>query len=162
MHIKLKNKKLHFLNYKIKCAIGKTGINKFKEEGDNSTPKGKLSFTKVLYRADKIRNFSTKIKKIEIKKNMGWCDDPTSKFYNKLILFPFKYRAERLYRDDDIYDIILVTNYNSKPIKKNKGSAIFIHIAKKNYSSTKGCIAISKRNMIKILSKINYRSLLII
>ena len=95
-----------------------------------------------------------------INKNMGWCDDPKSEFYNKLIKLPFKYNFERLYRSDNIYDIILVLNFNLNPVQKNKGSAIFIHIAKRNYKSTAGCIAINKKNLKKILKKINKRTLI--
>ena len=86
---------------------------------------------------------------------MGWCDDPRSKYYNKLIRFPFKYSAEKLYRKDATYDLILVLNYNLNPVRKAKGSAIFIHIAKKNYKKTLGCIAVSKRDLKKIVKKIN-------
>jgi len=86
---------------------------------------------------------------------MGWCDDPYSKHYNKLIKFPFKYSAEKLYRKDSTYDIILVLNYNLNPIRKGKGSAIFIHIAKKNYKKTLGCIAVSKKDLKKIIKTIN-------
>ena len=70
---------------------------------------------------------------------MGWCDDPSSKNYNKLVKFPFRYSAEKLYRRDNIYDIILVLNYNLKPTIKNKGSAIFIHISKKIINLQRGC-----------------------
>ena len=90
-----------------------------------------------------------------INKNMGWCDDPKSKYYNKLIKFPFKYKAEKLYRTDNIYDIILVLNFNTNPIRRGKGSAIFIHIAKKNYSKTLGCVSVSKKNLKKIIKKID-------
>jgi len=86
---------------------------------------------------------------------MGWCDDPKSKKYNKLIRLPFKGSAEKLYRGDNTYDIILVLNYNLNPIRKGKGSAIFIHVAKKNYKNTLGCIAVSKKNLKKIIKKIN-------
>ena len=86
---------------------------------------------------------------------MGWCDDPKSIKYNKLIKFPFKYSAERLYRSDNIYDIIIVLDFNFKPVRKNKGSAIFIHIAKKKYNKTEGCIATSKINLKKIVKIIN-------
>ncbi len=90
---------------------------------------------------------------------MGWCNDPKSKHYNKLIKFPFRYSAERLHRKDNTYDIVLVLNYNLNPIKKGKGSAIFIHVAKKNYKSTAGCIAVSKRNLNKIIKKINKKTI---
>tara|TARA_B100000700_G_C14997301_1_gene834512 strand:+ start:1336 stop:1824 length:489 start_codon:yes stop_codon:yes gene_type:complete len=162
MHIKLKNKKLILNDYKIKCAIGKTGILKKKREGDLATPKGRYSFTKLMYRKDRVRNLRSHFKKIPIKKNMGWCDDVTSNQYNKLIHFPFDYGAEKLFRKDNIYDIILVTSYNSNPVKKNRGSAIFLHIAKNNFQKTKGCIAISKRDMRKILKNINNKTKIII
>ena len=89
---------------------------------------------------------------------MGWCDDARSKDYNKLIKLPFKYSFERLYRKDNIYDIILVLDFNMNPIKKYKGSAIFIHVAKNNYKKTKGCIAIKKKDLILLLRKINKRT----
>ena len=90
---------------------------------------------------------------------MGWCDDPKSKFYNKLIRFPFKYSAENLFRKDNVYDIILVLNFNTNPIIAKKGSAIFIHIAKRNYSKTSGCVAINKQSMKKILKKISKKTM---
>tara|TARA_B100000029_G_scaffold451144_1_gene475486 strand:+ start:180 stop:671 length:492 start_codon:yes stop_codon:yes gene_type:complete len=158
MHIKLKNKKLYFHDYKIKCAIGKSGISAYKREGDGCTPKGIFKFKYIFYRKDKISKLKTKLKKIAIKKNMGWCDDPKSKFYNKLIKFPFKYSAEKLFLSKNIYDLILVINYNMKPIIKNKGSAIFIHIATKKYTPTKGCLAISKKNLKILLEKISIKS----
>ncbi len=85
---------------------------------------------------------------------MGWCNDPKSGKYNKLINTPFNYNFEKLYRVENSYDIILVLNYNMRPIKKGKGSAIFIHVAKKNYIKTEGCIAIKKSDLLKILEKI--------
>ncbi len=82
---------------------------------------------------------------------MGWCDDSKSEKYNQLINLPFNYSHEKLYRRENIYDIILVLNYNMNPIKKNKGSAIFIHIAKKNYKKTEGCVAIKKVELLRLL-----------
>ncbi len=87
---------------------------------------------------------------------MGWCDDPNSKKYNQLIKYPFKFNSEKLYRSDNIYDIVIVLNFNINPIKKNKGSAIFMHVSKKKFSPTKGCVALKKnelRKMIKFLTK---------
>tara|TARA_B100000579_G_C22643814_1_gene762771 strand:+ start:416 stop:907 length:492 start_codon:yes stop_codon:yes gene_type:complete len=160
MHILIKNKKLSFNNYKVKCSVGKRGIGVKKREGDQITPKGKFKIKYILYRKDRVPNLKTKLKKMVINKNMGWCDDPKSEFYNKLIKLPFKYNFERLYRSDNIYDIILVLNFNLNPVQKNKGSAIFIHIAKRNYKSTAGCIAINKKNLKKIVKKINKRTLI--
>jgi L,D-peptidoglycan transpeptidase YkuD (ErfK/YbiS/YcfS/YnhG family) len=160
MHIFVKNKKLIINDYKVKCAIGKRGIGVKKKEGDYITPKGKFKIKSVLYRKDRISNFKANINKFVIKKNMGWCDDPKSKAYNKLIKFPYNYSAEKLYRNDNIYDIILVLNFNTNPVRKNKGSAIFIHVAKRNYNSTKGCVALHKRHLLKIIKKIKKRTII--
>jgi L,D-peptidoglycan transpeptidase YkuD (ErfK/YbiS/YcfS/YnhG family) len=86
---------------------------------------------------------------------MGWCDDPTSEKYNQLILLPSKWGHEKLYRGDHVYDLVIVLNYNISPVIKNKGSAIFIHISKKNYTATKGCIALKKKDLLKLISIID-------
>ena len=158
MNIILKNKFLYFDKYKIKCSIGKNGVSFKKKEGDEQTPGGDFKFKYILYRKDRILNLITKLKKIIIKKNMGWCDDPKSKYYNQLIKFPFKYSAEKLWLKENSYDIILVIDYNLKPIIKSKGSAIFLHIQKNKYQATKGCIAISKKNMETLIGKINKKT----
>ena len=157
MHILINNNYLTYKKFKVKCAIGKKGIGYKKKEGDYITPKGQFKIKFILYRKDRVK-ISTKFKKKVIKKNMGWCNDPKSKEYNKLISLPFNYKHEKLYKKDNTYDIVLVLNYNMNPIKKNKGSAIFVHVAKNNYKSTEGCVAIKKKNLIKILKEINSRS----
>jgi L,D-peptidoglycan transpeptidase YkuD (ErfK/YbiS/YcfS/YnhG family) len=85
---------------------------------------------------------------------MGWCDDPKSIFYNQQIKLPNKFNYEKLYRNDRIYDLLAVLNYNTKPVVKNKGSAIFIHVAKNNYKPTAGCVALKKKDLIKLLQTI--------
>ena len=145
---------LKYKNLKFKCALGKAGIGKKKQEGDNITPSGTFKIVKIYYRSDRIKKISSKFKAIEITKNMGWCDDPNSKYYNQLINLPSRYSHEKLFKKKNIYDIIVVLNYNMKPVIKNKGSAIFIHIAKKNYQPTQGCIALKKNDLLKLLSKI--------
>ena len=155
MHILIRNKLLNCGNYKVKCAVGKRGIKIKKKEGDLITPKGLFKIKRVLYRKDRIKKIQTKIKKIAIREDMGWCNDPKSKNYNKLIKLPFAYNFEKLFRKENSYDIILILNYNMKPVIKNKGSAIFIHIAKKNYKKTEGCIALKKIHLLKIIKRIN-------
>jgi L,D-peptidoglycan transpeptidase YkuD (ErfK/YbiS/YcfS/YnhG family) len=154
MHIFINKKYLTYNNYKAKCAIGKRGIGLKRKEGDLITPKGSYKIKYVLFRKDRIKNIKSKIKKIEIKKNMGWCDDPQSKEYNKIVKLPSVYSHEKLYKKENIYDIILVLNYNMSPTIKNKGSAIFIHVAKRNYSKTKGCIAIKKNYLLNIIKNL--------
>ena len=162
MHIFIKNKFLIYDNYKVKCALGKEGDRNKEKEGDLITPKGSFKLKYIFYRKDKIKSLKTRLKKIAINNKMGWCDDPTSKYYNKLIRFPFMKSAEKLYRSDNVYDIILVLDYNMNPIKLNRGSAIFVHIAKKGFSPTKGCVAISKRELKKLVGKVNKQTRVII
>ena len=145
MNIKLKNKFLYYNKYKIKCAIGKRGIAIKKTEGDNKTPAGIYKFKSIFYREDRIPEIKTKLRKIVIKKNMGWCDDVSSKKYNKLIEFPFNFRAEKLWFKKNLYDVIIVINYNTNPIIKKKGSAIFLHIAKKIMHRQKDVLQFQKR-----------------
>ena len=141
---------LKYKNFKFKCALGKAGIGEKNMEGDKITPKGTYRVVKIYYRKDRVKEIITEFKPIEIKKNMAWCDDPNSKKYNQFIRLPSNYSHEKLYRNDNLYDLILVLNYNIKPIIKNKGSAIFIHITN-NYKPTKGCVGLKKRNLVKLI-----------
>ena len=153
MHILINKNYLIYNKSKIKCAVGKKGIGYKKKEGDLITPIGQFKIKYILYRKDRVKVL-TKLKKKVIKKNMGWCDDFKSSHYNKPVKLPFAHKYEKLYRKENIYDIILVLNYNMNPVKKNRGSAIFIHVSKNNYKKTEGCVAIKKVNLIKLLKKI--------
>ena len=154
MHILINNNYLTYNKLKVKCTIGKKGIGYKKKEGDLITPIGQFKIKYILYRKDRVK-ISTKLKKRVIRKNMGWCDDPKSSRYNKLIKLPYDYNHEKLYKNENIYDIVLVLNYNMSPVKKNKGSAIFIHVAKNNFKRTEGCVAIKKLSLIKLIKKIS-------
>ena len=155
MNIKITKHLLLYKGYRIKCSIGKSGISNTKKEGDLTTPKGIFGLGSLYYRKDRIKIPKCKIKKKIIKRNMGWCDDIRSKKYNKEIKFPFKFKAEKLYKKDQVYDLFIHIKYNYFPIIKGKGSAIFLHLANKKYKQTKGCIAISKKDFFKILPLIN-------
>ena len=142
-----------FLNYKkkfYKCTLGKNGLNKNKIEGDKSTPIGIFSFGKLYIRTDKIKVIKTNFKYINITKTMAWSDNPKSKNYNKLTNIQYD-QTEKMYRKDNLYDLLLVINYNMHPITPFKGSAIFIHIAKNNYSPTTGCIGLKIDDFKEIL-----------
>ena len=156
MRIIVKNKDtLLYDEFKFKCSIGKKGVTSKKVEGDKKTPKGIYSLGSVFYRKDKVKYFKTKLNKVIIKKNMGWCDDPNEKDYNKLVFLKKKIKCEKLYRKDKKYDILIPIKFNSIKPKKNKGSAIFIHLTT-DYRKTLGCIALKKKDMIillKLLSK---------
>ena len=153
--ITVKKNTLIYNDKSFQCAIGKRGTTEKKIEGDGCTPLGKYLIKEVFYRSDRVNLPNISFPTRAIENNFGWCDDINSKEYNKLIKFPFKESAEKLFRSDNIYDIVCVLNYNLDPIIKNKGSAIFLHIARDDYSGTQGCVAISEKNLVLLLTMIN-------
>ena len=155
MHIIIKKHLLLYKGYKLKCSIGKSGITNSKKEGDLATPKGIFKLGLLYYRKDRNKSLVSRIKKRVIKKNMGWCNDSRSKKYNQEIYFPSKYRAEKLYRKDKMYDIFIHIKYNHSPVVKEKGSAIFLHLTNYKYKPTQGCVAILKKDFLKILPLID-------
>ena len=158
MLIYLKNKDTLLVDdFEFECCIGKNGKKKNKIEGDGSTPKGKFNITTLYYRSDRVNKPKTKLKLKKIVPNMGWCDDPGHKDYNKEILIDDSVHHEKLYRKYHKYDYILVLDYNMIEIEPNKGSAIFLHLTS-NFKPTQGCIALKKKDfeiLIKLINKNN-------
>ena len=158
MILKIKNKDTLLVDdFNFKCSTGKKGLKKSKKEGDKCTPIGLFSIGKVYYRPDRLDKPDTNLKIIPIKRNMGWCDDPKSKYYNREISLPSRIKHERLYKKDRSYDLLLVINYNTTKTIPYKGSAIFLHLTS-NYKKTNGCIAVSRKDLYIILKLINKKS----
>ena len=149
-----KNKILIYNKKKYKCSIGLNGLTKNKVEGDKKTPMGTYSLGELFVRTDRIKSLKTKYKFIPIKNYMAWSDDPNDLEYNQLIETK-SYHKESLYRDDNIYNLILTINYNTNPVIPNKGSAIFLHVSTNDYKPTNGCIAIDVNDFIEILELLN-------
>ena len=162
MNIIIKKHLLLYKGYKLKCSIGKSGITTSKKEGDLASPKGIFNLGLLYYRKDRIKLIKCKVRKRIIKKNMGWCNDIRSEKYNREIFFPFKYSAEKLYRNEKNYDIFFNIKYNYSPVNKGKGSAIFLHLTNKKYKPTRGCIAIQKKDFIKIMPLIKRNTKILI
>lgn len=162
MKIIVKKNKLSFAGTTFDCAIGKNGTTSDKIEGDGKTPLGCFSFSKIYYREEKIPSLKFSLKSEIINPKSGWCDDPDSGNYNQFVNLPINASAEKLFRDDGLYDLFFVIDYNQNPIIKNKGSAIFLHIAKDDYAGTEGCIALRKEDLYKISEKINNETLILI
>ena len=158
MQIIVKNKNtLLYDEFKFKCSTGKKGISSKKIEGDKKTPKGTYNLGPIYFRKDRIPKLQTKLKQIEIKKNLGWCDDSNSRFYNRPIKVNKKIQCEKLFRKNHNYNILIPIEYNFKKPTKNKGSAIFLHLTK-NYEKTLGCIALKEKDMIILLKLINKKT----
>ena len=141
-------------DFKLRCCIGKKGLNFNKKEGDCSTPKGLFSLKKLYFRKDRIGIPECKIIKKIIKQDMAWCDDPKHKKYNEEIKTSNKNFKENLYRKDHKYDYIISISHNEKKIP-GKGSAVFIHLTD-NYKPTAGCIALKKKDfeiLLKLIDK---------
>ena len=162
MIIHIKNKDTLIVdNFKFKCSVGRKGINKNKFEGDFCTPSGKFGIGKLYWRPDRVKMPETKLLCKKIKENMGWCNDIKSKFYNKEIKINKKIRHEKLFRSDYKYNYFILIKYNYNKPKKNKGSAIFIHLSK-NYKPTAGCIALSKKDFLILIKIIDKKAKIII
>ena len=151
MLIKLKNKDTLIIDdFKLKCCIGKRGVKSKKKEGDLTTPRGVFKLGPVYYRNDRVPKPVTKLKCYKIKKNMGWCNDVNSKYYNRKIIIKKKIKHEKMFRKDYKYDYVILINYNYQNPIINKGSAIFLHLTN-NYKPTLGCIALKKKDLLILL-----------
>ena len=153
MIFKLKNKDTLIVgDFRLKCCIGRGGLKKNKIEGDGSTPVGKFNIGKLYWRPDKVKKPESRLSLRKINKKMGWSNDISHSSYNKEIKINKKIKHEKLARKDDNYNYFILIKYNYPKAKKGKGSAIFIHLTK-NYKSTSGCIALSKKDFL-ILAKL--------
>tara|TARA_Y100000591_G_scaffold162239_1_gene139936 strand:+ start:607 stop:1101 length:495 start_codon:yes stop_codon:yes gene_type:complete len=157
MTIFVKNKHtLQVEEFKFRCCIGKKGSTKNKKEGDKKTPRGSFKIENLYFRKDRIKKPITLLKCLEIKKNMGWCDDIRfPKKYNKLIKVEKKIKHEKLKRNDYKYDLLIPIKYNFEKTVTGLGSCIFIHLTK-NYKPTAGCIALKEKDfliMLKLIKK---------
>ena len=143
--------------FKFKCSIGKKGITSKKIEGDKKTPKGTYNLGPIYVRKDRVPELLTKLKQVKIKKNLGWCDDSSSRFYNRPMKINKKIKCEKLFRKNHNYNILIPIEYNFKKPIENKGSAIFLHLTK-NYKKTLGCITLKEKDMIILLKLINKKT----
>jgi L,D-peptidoglycan transpeptidase YkuD (ErfK/YbiS/YcfS/YnhG family) len=136
-----------------RCALGKSGVTpaESKREGDGASPIGVWPMRQVFWRADRLERPETALPADALIPEAGWCDDPASPFYNLPVALPFAASHEKLWRDDDVYDVIVVLGYNDKPAISEKGSAIFLHIARPDYSPTEGCIACRREDLLALL-----------
>ncbi len=143
------------------CAIGASGITADKHEGDKATPRGTWPLRMVYYRPDRLPNgIITKLHMVALTPDDGWCDDANDPNYNKHVKLPYPAHTESLWRDDEIYDIIVPLGYNDEPAIPGKGSAIFLHIAREGFTPTEGCVALSKDDLLEILASVDKDTLL--
>jgi L,D-peptidoglycan transpeptidase YkuD (ErfK/YbiS/YcfS/YnhG family) len=136
----------------MRCAVGRSGVRADKREGDGATPLGAFPMRGVLYRADREAPPKTRLVVSKLSPSDGWCDDARHADYNKKVALPHAARCESLWRDDRAYDLIVVLGYNDAPVVKDKGSAIFLHLARDNFAPTEGCVALARDDLLFMLS----------
>jgi L,D-peptidoglycan transpeptidase YkuD (ErfK/YbiS/YcfS/YnhG family) len=138
----------------VPCALGRSGVTRFKREGDGATPIGAFELLNVYYRADRGPRPRTVLPVETIAPADGWCDDPAHPRYNRPVDLPFPASHEKMWRDDRLYDIVVVLDCNMFPPVPGKGSAIFFHIAREEYRPTEGCVAVAPAHMRLILEQV--------
>jgi L,D-peptidoglycan transpeptidase YkuD (ErfK/YbiS/YcfS/YnhG family) len=136
------------------AALGRTGIRALKREGDGGTPLGRFAVRQILYRADRMVRPRTLLPLRAIRNDDGWCEDPADRNYNRLVTLSQGSDADRLRREDHLYDLVLVLGHNDRPRVKGKGSAIFMHLARPGFASTAGCIALARHDLLMLLSQV--------
>jgi L,D-peptidoglycan transpeptidase YkuD (ErfK/YbiS/YcfS/YnhG family) len=146
----------------IPCAFGRAGVKRRKREGDGATPSGRFRLVAVFYRPDRVRRPATALPVQPIRPNSGWCDDPADHRYNRPVRLPHPASHERLWRDDQLYDYVVVLDHNLATPKPGFGSAIFLHVAAPSFTPTAGCVAITPEAMRRLLARVGPRTILVV
>lgn len=140
---------------RVRCALGPAGVIPAgqKREGDGASPAGVWPIREVFYRPDRGPPPATEIRVRALAEDDGWCDDPVDPRYNRHVKLPYPASAERLWREDGVYDIIVVLGHNDDPPAAGMGSAIFLHICKPGYPPTHGCVAVAREDLEDLLRR---------
>ena len=138
---------------RVRCALGRGGVRADKREGDGATPIGRFPLRRLLYRPDRLPTPPvTGLPASAIAPADGWCDDPADPRYNQPVPLPWPTSHERLWRDDALYDLVVVLGHNDDPPRPGLGSAIFLHLARTDYLPTEGCIALAFSDLMALLA----------
>ncbi|HET6377414.1 MAG TPA: L,D-transpeptidase family protein [Methylocella sp.] len=146
--------------FTLSCAIGQAGISRNKREGDHATPAGAFRLLCGFYRPDRGARSLWRLPSRALKPADGWCDDPENASYNRHVALPFRARHENLWREDHLYDLVIVLDHNIWPRCKYRGSAIFLHCARPDLAPTEGCIALSRGDLRRLLPCLARRAVL--
>ena len=136
----------------LRCAVGRAGIRSDKREGDGATPAGVFPLRRVLWRADRLPPPATGLTIAPIRPGDGWCDDPADAAYNRPVTLPYPARHERLWREDELYDVLVVLGHNDDPVVAGAGSAVFLHVVAADRTPTAGCVALTLPDLLGILA----------
>ena len=142
---------LRYKTFAFPCVLGRSGILRDKHEGDGATPLGRYALKKVLYRSDRLIAPTTRLPIAPIRQDDGWCDAREDPNYNRPVKLPYPASAENMWRDDGLYDIVVVLGHNDDPVVPGAGSAIFMHVAAPDLTPTAGCVALAREDLLAVL-----------
>lgn len=145
-------------NLQLPCVVGRAGTSTRKREGDGATPLGRFRLLRLLYRRDRLRRPAGPLPASPIRQQDGWCDAPTDRNYNRPVALPYPASAETMWRDDRLYDIVVILDHNQRPRIKGAGSAIFMHVARPGLKPTEGCVALPLPGLLRLLSHLRHGS----
>ncbi|MEI6984900.1 MAG: L,D-transpeptidase family protein [Rhodospirillaceae bacterium] len=146
----------------VRCAIGRSGISVAKREGDGATPAGEFPLRHLLYRPDRLVIPLTGLAVAELRPDDCWCDDPDHPDYNQPVSLPFAASHERMWRDDGLYDVVVVLGHNDRPPVPGLGSAIFLHVVRPGYEPTEGCVALALPDLLRLVECCDENTILVI
>lgn len=134
-----------------RCALGRSGVRRDKVEGDGATPAGCFALRRVLYRPDRVAPPETALDTRPLRPEDGWCDDPKDAAYNRPVTLPYPASTEAMWREDELYDVVIILGHNDDPPVTGQGSAIFMHVARSGYAPTEGCVALALPDLLAVL-----------
>ncbi len=146
---------LQFGPRRFRCALGRSGIGAHKREGDGVTPAGRFPLRRLLYRADRLAQPDSMLPTSTIRPDDGWCDDPADAAYNQAVRLPHPASAENMWRDDGLYDLVVILGHNDDPVVAGAGSAIFMHVASPGHGPTEGCVALAREDLLALLKELS-------
>lgn len=149
-------------NLRLPCALGRSGIASRKREGDGATPRGAFRLEAARFRPDRIARPRAGLPLAALHPDEGWCDAASDRNYNRRVRHPYPASAERLWRQDGLYDALIVVDYNRRPRIRGRGSAIFMHVASEGLAPTEGCVALARRDLMKLLARIGPKTRLVV
>jgi L,D-peptidoglycan transpeptidase YkuD (ErfK/YbiS/YcfS/YnhG family) len=135
-----------------RCVVGAGGVREDKVEGDAATPAGEFPLRRIYFRNDRLVLPKVRLPARPIGEHDGWCDDPHSPAYNRLVHIPNESSHEKMWREDGLYDLLVVVGYNDDPPEGEWGSAIFLHMAHKDMSPTRGCVAFARADLLELVT----------
>ena len=146
----------------VPVALGRGGIRADKREGDGATPRGAFRPRRVWWRADRHPRPRTFLPVRAIRSEDAWCEDPSSRHYNRPLRLQRDGSGDRLTREDRLYDFIVEIDHNTSPRIAGRGSAVFLHLARPDFSPTAGCVSMTRSAMLRLLERLGPQTRIVI